>query len=111
MSAQEWADVLPRLAERVAADTGRDLAAVEAFLDACYHADPADVDVDELVAVLAPTMAKLMGPTLLDVLTRMERLAREDRLPCLAPLVLGILPRVVAAALVAERGRAADGCG
>lgn len=104
----DWADVLPLFAARVAADTGRDLAEVTAHLDDCYHADPAEVDVDELVALLAPTMAKIMGPTLLDVLCRMERLAAEDRSPVLAPLVLNILPSVAAAAL-AMRGRGSDG--
>jgi hypothetical protein len=105
MSGVEWADVLPALAARVAADTGRDLSEVAETLDRIQRTPEGEVDVDELVELLAPTMAGLVGPVLLDCLARLEGLAQEDRTPLLAPLVMGILPGMVAGVLAAERAR------
>jgi hypothetical protein len=106
MSGMEWADMRPVLAGRVAADTGHDVAEVEAFLEECYQAEPADVDIDRLVELIAPTMATIIGPTLLDVLARLERLTRAEKLPVLAPIALGILPGIVQAIVADEmRGR------
>jgi hypothetical protein len=100
-----WGEVLPILAARVAADTGRELAEVTEILDRVHRTRDVDIDVDELAELLAPTMANLVGPVLLDCLSRLERLSREDRLPLLAPLVLGILPGMVAGVYAAERAK------
>ncbi|MGW4476829.1 hypothetical protein ACWENQ_44860 [Nonomuraea sp. NPDC004354] len=103
MSVPSWPEVLPVLAARVADDTGRDVAEVAEILDRAQRAEPAEVDVDELVELLAPTMASLVGPVLLDCLSRLEGLTREGRMPFLAPLVLGILPGMVIGVQAAER--------
>lgn len=101
-----WQEVLPILAARVAADTGRPLEEVTEVLDRVHRTPDHQVDVDELVELLAPTMARLVGPVLLDVLSRLERLSPEDRYPLVAPLVLGILPGMVAGVYAAEQARA-----
>lgn len=102
MTGLEWPEVLPVLAARVAADSGRPLAEVEEFLGACYRAEPEDVDVERLAELLAPTMTAIMGSALLDVLSRLERVAPDDRMPVLAPIALGILP-VILPVIVPER--------
>lgn len=103
MSGQEWPDVLPVLAARVAADSGRDLAEVTEMLDRIQYTPDGEVDVDELAELLAPTMASLVGPVLLDCLRRLEGLSREEKMPLLAPLVMGILPGMVAGVMAAQR--------
>lgn len=102
----EWPEVLPILAARVAEDSGRDLAEVTELLDAA-HRDETSVDVEELVEALAPTVAALQGPVLMDVLRRLDSLTREDRMPFLVPLLMGILPSMVAGVMAVERARAA----
>ncbi len=91
----DWEELLPALARRVSVDTGRDVDEVTARLDAAYRGRPEDVDVDELVELLAPTVTAIMGPALMPVLERLERVPDDERLPVLAPIVLGILPAVV----------------
>lgn len=105
--AGDWEELLPVLARRVADDTGRDLDEVTARLDAAYRGRPEDVDIDELVELLAPTVAAIMGPALMPVLERLEQLPPDERLPVLAPIVLGILPAVVHGAAIGLGARGA----
>lgn len=96
----DWEDVLPAFAARVAADTGRDRAEVAERLQELRETPLEEVDVDEVVELLAPTISAIMGPVLVPLLERLERVPVGERLPVAAPVLLGILPALVAGVTV-----------
>lgn len=102
-----FADPLAALADRVAADTGRDRGEVLAIIRRAETlANPTDEDITELVELFTPTVAALMGPTLIHALERLEALSGPGAPPLVAPFIIGLVPAIVGGvALGVEAGR------
>lgn len=101
--AEDHAQIL-RLAERLAADTGRDIDDTVRLVRAI---DRDEVDPAEVFELIAPTAQALLGTGLAhlldDTLARAGQLPEDRRGPALAPIVQTLLP-AVAQAVLAEGG-------